>query len=61
MKLRTKVPYMGMFGVEFQKTILIFEISIIKIGIFVKFTKNLKMLKFSINCALFGYYWVSIL
>ena len=38
------MPYLGVFGLEFQKTIFIFEISTLEFVKLQKFVKNLKWL-----------------
>ena len=47
------MPSLGVFGVEFKKTILIFEVSAIK---FVKFHEKIKLPKFGTKNAFFGYF-----
>ena len=48
-----KIPSLGVFGVEFKKTILIFEVSAIK---FVKFCEKIKLTKFGTKNAISGYF-----
>ena len=52
------MPSLGVFGVEFKKTILIFEVSAIK---FVKFCEKVKLPKFGTKNAISGYFWGKIL
>ena len=40
--LRQKLPYLGFFGLEFKKTIVLFEISTIKFAYFINLAKNQK-------------------
>ena len=72
---KTKMPkfwiknaFLGIFGLEFQKTIVIFEISTLEFVRFQNFVKKWKCLnlgkkmpKFGTKYALFGYFWIRIL
>ena len=49
------MSYLGIFGLEFQKAIVIFEISTLE------FRVKEKMPKFGTKNALFGYVWDRIL
>ena len=55
-----KVLHSGVFGLEFLKTIVIFEISILKICQFRKFCEKIKMSKFGTKSALFDCFWAKI-
>ena len=48
------MPYLRIFGSEFKKTIVMFEISTIK------FREKMKVPKFGTKSALFGYFWAGI-
>ena len=43
-KCGTKMPYLGILGLEFQKTTVIFEISTIEFGDLQNFVKKIKHL-----------------
>ena len=57
------MPYLSNFGMEFEKTIDIIEISTLEFRAIANFDANTKMktLKFEIKNALFGYFWAGIL
>ena len=48
--------YLGIFGLEFQKSIVIFEISTLKYVELQNFAKKAKMPKFRTKNALLGYF-----
>ena len=58
-KCGTKMPYLRIFGLEFEKNTVTFEISIIKIEL-QNFWKKTKMPKFGIINALFEYFLAEI-
>ena len=51
------MSYLGIFGLEFEKNIVVLEISTLEFHPL----KKIKMAKFGTKNALFGYFWVSIL
>ena len=59
--VRTKMPYLVIFGVEFQKTIAIFEINTLRLVKFQNLLKKQKMPKFWSKYVLFGCFWGRIL
>ena len=59
--MRPKVLYLGIFGLEFKKTIAIFEIRLLKFVYLQHFAKKTKMPKFATRSALFGYFWAWLL
>ena len=52
--LGLKIPYLGIFELEFEKAIVIFEISTLEYVILQNFAKEIKMPKFGTKNALFG-------
>ena len=56
LNLGLKIPYLHIFGIEFQKTIVIFEIST-KICQFAKFHEIMKMFNFRTKNTLIGGFW----
>ena len=63
LKFGTNIALIEYFGIEFQKTNIVFEISTLKF-VYAKFCKSLqnfaKMSKFGTKNALFGYFWAGI-
>ena len=59
--LGPKMPCLGIFGLELWKTIVIFEIRILKFVYFQNFPQKTKMPGFRTKNALFGYFWAGIL
>ena len=55
------MPYLSNFGMEFEKTIDIIEISTLEFRAIANFDANMKALKFEIKNALFRYFWAGIL
>ena len=53
--------YLGIFGQNFNKAIVIFEIKHPQIYLFAKSHEKTKMPKFGTKNALFGYFWATIL
>ena len=51
------MSYLDIFGLEFEKNIVVLEISTLEFHPL----KKIKMAKFGTKNALFGYFWVSIL
>ena len=60
LNLRTKLPCLGMFRLQFQKTIVIFEISTLKFSKVQNFVQNVKVLKYWIKITLFEYFWAGV-
>ena len=54
------MPDSGIFGLEFENYILIFEISTLKFVYLQNFVKKMKMSKFWTKNVLFGYFWAII-
>ena len=50
------MPHLGIFEIEFEKTIVIFEISTLEFTYGQDFVKKPKMSKFGTKNALFGYF-----
>ena len=59
--LAQKMLYLGNFGLKFKKAIVIFEISDFEFVYLQNFLKKIKIPKFGIKSALFGYFWVRTL
>ena len=60
--LEPKVPYLRFLGLEFSKTITIFEISTLKFVYLQHFAKkNMRIPKFGTKTGLFGYFWFRLL
>ena len=55
------MSYLGFFGLEFEKNIVIFEISTLEFVELIKFAEKTEMPKFRRKNALFGYFWNIIL
>ena len=53
----TKMLYLGIFGLEFEKNIVIFQISVLE---FLLFGAKMKIFKSEIKNASFGYFWAGI-
>ena len=51
------MPYLDNFGLEFENTIITFEISALE---FQNFGAKMKILKFGTKNALFEYFWAGI-
>ena len=54
------MPYLGIFWLEFENNIVIFEISTLDLGKLWIFEKKTKMFEFGTKNALFGYFWARI-
>ena len=54
------MSYLGIFGLEFEKSIAEFAISTVEFVKLRNFVKNMKMLKFGTKNVLFGYFWAGI-
>ena len=54
------MPYLVVFGLEFKKTIFIFEINPLKFVYLQSFGKKTNMSKFGPKNASFGYFWPRI-
>ena len=55
------MSYLGFFGLEFEKNIVIFEISTLEFVELIKFAEKTEKPKFRRKKALFGYFWNIIL
>ena len=55
MNFGPKLLFLGMFVLEVQNTVVVFEINTFKVVYFQNFAKKIKTSKFRINTAFFGY------
>ena len=55
------MPDVGVFGLEFENKIVIFEISALKLIRFAIFRPRIKIPKLGTKNALFGYFWVEFI
>ena len=51
---------LGIFGLEFENNIAIFEISVLEFVLFQSLVQKIKILKFETKNVWFGYFWVRI-
>ena len=61
LNLVPKLPYLGIFGLEFENNIDIFEMSKLILFQLQSLAKKTKMPKFGTKNTLFGYFWARIL
>ena len=54
------MPYFGIFGLEFETTTVIFEISTFELFLLQNFAKEQVSLNFRPKNDLFGYFWATI-
>ena len=53
------MPYLGIFRLEFENNIVIFEISTLEFLV-AKFCEKMKMSRFGTKNALLGYFWTRL-
>lgn len=61
LKLRPKMPYLGIFIVGFEKTTDIFHATTLELVQMQRFLQYKNALKFRMKLFLFGYFWANIL